>query len=60
VDDDLCLVCGCCPHDHKGWKHKWVAQAEQDMDRITASGEDLSQEPDEWGYGPNGEIVDLR
>jgi hypothetical protein len=41
-------------------REKWQAQAREDMERITASGEDLSAEPDEWGYDETGEPVDLR
>lgn len=30
------------------------------MERIAASGEDLSDEPDDWGYDEDGKTVDLR
>jgi hypothetical protein len=30
------------------------------MERIAASGEDLSEEPDEWGLDDSGQLVDLR
>lgn len=39
---------------------EWRAQANQDAERITRSGENLSAEPDDWGYGPDGRIVDTR
>lgn len=41
-------------------RETWERQARLDMDRIVASGEDLSQEPDEWGYDDDGKVVDLR
>jgi hypothetical protein len=21
---DRCALCGCCRHDHKGWRHEWT------------------------------------
>lgn len=36
------------------------ARVHEDMDRIARSGEDLSSEPDEWGYDGNGTPVDVR
>ncbi|WP_206323378.1 hypothetical protein [Streptomyces sp. HNM0574] len=36
----------------------WTEKAHLDMYRLKR--EDLSDEPDDWGYGPEGEIVDLR
>ncbi|MDT0388279.1 RAD23 family protein [Streptomyces dubilierae] len=41
-------------------REKWKAQARADMERIAAAGEDLSDEPDDWGYDEDGRIVDLR
>ncbi|MEU9575391.1 hypothetical protein AB0D62_37255 [Streptomyces massasporeus] len=41
-------------------REKWQAQAREDMQRIAASEEDLSAEPDEWGFDEAGEPVDLR
>jgi hypothetical protein len=41
-------------------REKWKAQALADMERIAAVGEDLSDEPDDWGYDENGRVVDLR
>ncbi|MHC3449711.1 hypothetical protein [Streptomyces prasinus] len=41
-------------------REKWQEQARADMERIAASGEDLSEEPDEWGFDANGRVVDLR
>ncbi|MFJ9893591.1 hypothetical protein ACIQPR_09675 [Streptomyces sp. NPDC091280] len=41
-------------------RQQWETQAREDMERIAASGEDLSEEPDDWGYDDQGEIVDLR
>ncbi|MEW1590387.1 hypothetical protein AB0283_33625, partial [Micromonospora vinacea] len=35
-------------------------QAREDMERIAASGEDLSAEPDDWGYDEDGHTVDRR
>jgi hypothetical protein len=32
----------------------------EDMKRIAESGEDLSEEPDDWGYDEQGKVVDLR
>ncbi|MFJ4632078.1 hypothetical protein [Streptomyces sp. NPDC088847] len=40
-------------------RQEWQAQAHKDMERIAASGEDLSGEPDEWGYDDQGNTVDL-
>ncbi len=39
---------------------EWQAQARADMERIAASGENLAEEPDEWGYDETGAPVDLR
>ncbi|RPE38996.1 tetratricopeptide repeat protein [Streptomyces sp. Ag109_O5-1] len=41
-------------------REEWQAQARRDMERIAASGEDLSEEADEWGYDDEGKVVDLR
>ncbi|MGW1726258.1 hypothetical protein ACWCQK_25370 [Streptomyces sp. NPDC002306] len=41
-------------------RQRWEDQARQDMERIAASGEDLSLEPDEWGFDGEGNRVDLR
>ncbi|MEU4924555.1 hypothetical protein AB0G29_35040 [Streptomyces parvus] len=41
-------------------RERWDQQARTDMDRITAAGEDLSDEPDEWGYDDIANTVDLR
>lgn len=41
-------------------REEWQAQARRDMERIAAGGEDLSEEPDEWGYDDEGKVVDLR
>ncbi|WP_206337340.1 hypothetical protein [Streptomyces sp. Z26] len=35
--------------------NQWQAQARQDMERIAASGEDLSDEPDDWTYDRGGQ-----
>jgi hypothetical protein len=24
INDCRCADCGCCKHDHGGWKHEWV------------------------------------
>ncbi|MFE5523523.1 hypothetical protein ACFQ9Q_38275 [Streptomyces virginiae] len=39
-------------------RQKWDEQARQDMERLAASGEDLSDEPDDWGYDVDGSPVD--
>lgn len=41
-------------------RQRWESQAREDMERIAAAGEDLSEEPDEWGYDEAGHFVDLR
>lgn len=41
-------------------QQRWAAQAREDMERIAASGEDLSEEPDEWGFDGAGQFTDLR
>ncbi|MFF5968193.1 hypothetical protein ACFY64_31620 [Streptomyces collinus] len=41
-------------------REQWKTDARADMERIAASGEDLSEEPDEWGFDEAGELVDLR
>ncbi|MFF8867995.1 hypothetical protein ACF08B_38835 [Streptomyces sp. NPDC015139] len=41
-------------------RERWDSQAREDMERIAASGEDLSDEPDEWGYDEDGAPADLR
>ncbi|MGW6865911.1 hypothetical protein [Streptomyces sp. NPDC054901] len=38
-------------------RQKWENQARQDMERIAASGEDLSDEPDAWTYDQDGKPV---
>lgn len=40
---------GCLNDDEReSWK-EWQARVKRDMERIAASGEDLSEEPDDWG-----------
>ncbi|MER5871963.1 hypothetical protein [Streptomyces sp. NPDC002044] len=39
-------------------RQKWDDQARQDMERLAASTEDLSDEPDDWSYGIDGSPVD--
>ncbi|MFE5541278.1 RuvA C-terminal domain-containing protein [Streptomyces sp. NPDC056519] len=39
-------------------RQTWDEQARRDMERIATSGEDLSEEPDDWGYGENGHLMD--
>jgi Arc/MetJ-type ribon-helix-helix transcriptional regulator len=34
-------------------REEWRKQAEVDMEQITASGENLADEPDDWGPGAN-------
>ncbi|MER7739982.1 hypothetical protein ABTX34_16980 [Streptomyces sp. NPDC096538] len=41
-------------------REAWQQQARADMERIAASGEDLSEEPDDWGFDEDGKVVDLR
>jgi antitoxin ParD1/3/4 len=41
-------------------REEWRRQAHEDMTSLADSGEDLGLEPDEWGYGDDGSIVDLR
>ncbi|MEV5930106.1 hypothetical protein ACPCSG_23800 [Streptomyces cellulosae] len=41
-------------------REAWQQQARDDMERIAASGEDLSEEPDDWGFDEGGNFVDLR
>ncbi|MFD3491148.1 hypothetical protein ACFWWB_11315 [Streptomyces sp. NPDC058690] len=41
-------------------REKWQATARDDMDRIAFSGEDLSEEPDDWEFDAEGRPVDLR
>ncbi|WP_226966753.1 hypothetical protein [Streptomyces phaeolivaceus] len=41
-------------------RERWDKQAREDMERIAASGEDLSDEQDEWGYDEDGRATDLR
>lgn len=41
-------------------RERWQAEARADMERIAAGGEDLSDEPDDWGFDENGQPVDLR
>lgn len=41
-------------------REKWQVEARKDMERIAASGEDLSEEPDDWGFDGDGQPVDLR
>ncbi|MFI8916411.1 hypothetical protein ACIGW4_32975 [Streptomyces sp. NPDC053513] len=41
-------------------REEWQRQAHADMERIVASGENLADEPDEWGYDETGHPVDLR
>lgn len=41
-------------------RERWEQQAHEDMERIAASGEDLSDEPDDWGFDEHGQPVDLR
>ncbi|MCX5079007.1 hypothetical protein OG321_42185 [Streptomyces sp. NBC_00424] len=41
-------------------RQKWDDQARQDMERIAASGEDLAEEPDDWGYDEDGHPSDQR
>ncbi|MEV5007285.1 hypothetical protein [Streptomyces sp. NPDC055692] len=41
-------------------REKWRGEALKDMERIAASGEDLSEEPDDWGFDDEGDPVDLR
>ncbi|MGW6058435.1 hypothetical protein [Streptomyces sp. NPDC055189] len=38
-------------------REEWERQAREDMERIAASGEDLSTEPDDWGFDEAGEAV---
>lgn len=38
----------------------WRQQADQDMTRIARSGENLAEEPDDWGRDGNGAVRDLR
>lgn len=44
----------------EGDPQEWRIQANRDAERITRSGENLSEEPDDWGYGTDGRIVDTR
>ena len=37
-------------------RERWTKQAREDMERIAASGEDLSDEPDDWGYDEDGRL----
>ncbi|MEU6460254.1 hypothetical protein [Streptomyces sp. NPDC047065] len=41
-------------------REQWDQQAREDMERIAASSEDLSAEPDDWGYDEDGHTVDRR
>ncbi|MER5511251.1 hypothetical protein ABT052_38925 [Streptomyces sp. NPDC002766] len=41
-------------------RERWQDEARKDMERISAGGEDLSDEPDDWGYDEDGRPVDLR
>ncbi|MGI5048258.1 hypothetical protein ACM9HD_33100, partial [Streptomyces sp. JAC25] len=41
-------------------RERWEQEARSDMERIAADGEDLADEPDEWGYDDTGTAVDLR
>lgn len=41
-------------------RERWDQEARADMERIAAAGEDLSDEPDEWGYDDADSVVDLR
>ncbi|MFD0209166.1 hypothetical protein ACFVH9_08510 [Streptomyces hirsutus] len=41
-------------------RDRWEQQAREDMERIAASGEDLSGEPDDWGFDEDGQLEDRR
>jgi antitoxin ParD1/3/4 len=41
-------------------RERWEQLARKDMERIVASGEDLSDEPDDWGLDEHGQPIDLR
>lgn len=41
-------------------RDEWQRQADIDMQAIAASGENLSDEPDEWGHDEAGNVVDRR
>ncbi|MEV7252573.1 hypothetical protein [Streptomyces cyaneofuscatus] len=41
-------------------RERWEQEARADMERIATEGEDLSDEPDEWGYDDTGTPTDLR
>lgn len=28
-----CAVCGCCKHDHGGWRHDWAPSEYQDCEK---------------------------
>ncbi|MGY3199790.1 hypothetical protein [Streptomyces sp. TE5632] len=41
-------------------RDRWEQQAREDMERIAASGEDLSDESDDWGFDEDGQLEDRR
>jgi hypothetical protein len=41
-------------------REKWQSQAREDMERIAASGENLSDDADDWGFDDEGRPIDLR
>ncbi|MFJ1774990.1 hypothetical protein ACIOFQ_32895 [[Kitasatospora] papulosa] len=41
-------------------RERWDQEARADMERIAADGEDLADEPDDWGHDETGKVVDLR
>ncbi|MFJ2575091.1 hypothetical protein ACIOYT_32335 [Streptomyces halstedii] len=41
-------------------RERWDQEAHADMERIATAGENLADEPDEWGYDETGTAVDLR
>lgn len=53
-------VCPCKGSDQYLFPSDWWDTAAADMDRIVASGENLTEEPDDWGYDDFGNLVDRR
>ncbi|MEW1583728.1 hypothetical protein AB0407_37545 [Streptomyces microflavus] len=41
-------------------RDEWQNQANRDMQDIAASGENLADEPDEWGHDETGNLIDRR